>query len=82
MKNDPNFDKLKEITKNEFTYIQDTEELGIWKSYNGHKDDIIIFDKSGVQKVHLSMKNEWSQIHLAKDGEEITCEIADKSPAM
>ena len=75
------FQILKKLTKNMFTYVQDTPALGIWDKIKGGKDDIIIFEKDGSMRVHLSMRNSRSEIHLGpKDGTD--CSIIDQVPSM
>jgi len=71
------FDTLKTLTNNEFTYVQDTPALNIWKNMNAKKDDIVIFKRDGTKKVHLSMSNKRKEIFLGpKDG--ASCEIVDQ----
>jgi len=71
------FDTLKQLTNNEFTYVQDTTALNIWKNMNAKKDDIVIFKSDGTQKVHLSMSNKRKEIFLGpKDG--ASCKIVDQ----
>ena len=75
------FDTLKTLTNDEFTYVEDTPALNIWKNMNAKKDDIVIFKRDGTKKVHLSMSNKRKEIFLGpKDG--ASCEIVDQVQPM
>ena len=50
-----------------FPQLQDTEELGIWDSFNGYKDDFFILDSEGIVQRYIPYSAGESKLSEADD---------------
>ena len=50
-----------------FPQLQDTEELGIWNSFNGYKDDFYILDSEGIVRRYIAFIDGKSTLEESDD---------------